>query len=174
MSELVLIAAMARGRVIGRTVDGVGTLPWHLPEDLAHFRAVTRGHPVVMGRKTWDSLPARFRPLPGRRNLVVTRNSAWQAEGAEVAHSLPEALARVAEAPRVFVIGGAELYAAALPHAHTLLLTEIDADIPGDTHFPAFAHLGYTETARQPQAAAPAGAAGTLPHSFVTYTRRPS
>ena len=113
MAELVLIAAMARGRVIGRE----GRLPWHLPEDLAHFRAATRGHAVVMGRKTWDSLPARFRPLPGRRNLVVTRNPAWHAEGADVAQSLDEALARVSGDDRVFVIGGAELYATALPLA---------------------------------------------------------
>lgn len=138
MSELVLIAAMARGRVIGRVVDGVGTLPWHLPEDLAHFRAATRGHPVVMGRKTWDSLPPRFRPLPGRRNVVVTRNADWQGEGAERAGSLAEALERLEDEPRVFVMGGGELYAQALPLADELVLTEVDADLPGDTFFPAW------------------------------------
>ncbi len=167
-SELVLIAAMARRRVIGRVVNGVGALPWHLPEDLAHFRAVTRGHAVIMGRKTWDSLPARFRPLPGRRNLVVTRNTTWHAEGADTAFSLDEALARVTGDARVFVIGGAELYAAALPLAHTLLLTEIDADIPGDTQFPAFEGRGFVEAERVHHlAAAPNGFA----FSFVTYRR---
>jgi dihydrofolate reductase len=163
MSEIVLIAAMARGRVIGVN----NALPWHLPEDMAHFRNATRGHPVVMGRKTWDSLPPRFRPLPGRRNVVVTRNTAWQAEGAQVAHSLADALTQ-AGADRVFVIGGAELYAAALPLAHTLLLTEIEADIAGDAHFPAFEGLGYAEVARERhQAAAP----NSFAFSFVTYRR---
>ena len=168
MAELVLIAAMARNRVIGRAVNGVGTLPWHLPEDLAHFRAATRGHAVIMGRKTWDSLPARFRPLPGRRNLVVTRNTAWHAEGADTAFSLDEALARVTGDDCVFVIGGAELYATALPLAHTLMLTEIDADIAGDTHFPAFAGEGFAEVAREThQAAAP----NHFGFSFVTNRR---
>ena len=164
MAELVLIAAMARGRVIGRA----GTLPWHLPEDLAHFRAATRGHAVVMGRKTWESLPARFRPLPGRRNLVVTRNPAWQAEGADAAHSLDEALARVSGDDRVFVIGGAELYATALPLAHTLLLTEIDASIEGDTQFPAFEGMGFVEVAREAHEAA---RPNHFKFSFVTYRR---
>ncbi len=164
MTELVLIAAMARGRVIGSG----GALPWHLPEDLAHFRAATRGHAVVMGRKTWDSLPARFRPLPGRRNFVVTRNTAWRAEGADVAFSLDEALARMSGDPRVFVIGGAELYATALPLAHTLLLTEIDADVAGDTHFPPFDGLGFVEAARETHAAA---APNLFNFSFVTYRR---
>ncbi len=167
MSEVVLIAALARGRVIGVN----NTLPWHLPEDMAHFRNATRGHPVVMGRKTWDSLPPRFRPLPGRRNVVVTRNTAWQAEGAEVAHGLQQALALAGaggSAERVFVIGGAELYAAALPLAHTLLLTEIEADIAGDAHFPAFEGLGYTEVARERHQAAPPN---TFAFSFVTYRR---
>ena len=168
LAELVVVAAMARGRVIGRVIDGTGALPWHLPEDLAHFRAVTRGHAVIMGRKTWDSLPARFRPLPGRRNLVVTRNTTWHAEGADAAFSLDEALARVTGADRVFVIGGAELYAVALPLASTLLLTEIDAEIAGDTHFPAFDGLGFVETARMQHRAAEPNAFG---FSFVTYRR---
>ncbi len=165
MSEIVLIAAMARDRVIGLNK----ALPWQLPEDMAHFRNATRGHPVLMGRKTWDSLPPRFRPLPGRRNVVITRNTAWQAEGAEVAHGLAAALARVAGAPRVFVIGGAELYAAALPLAHTLLLTEIEASIAGDAFFPVFDGQGYAEVARERhQAAAP----NTFHFSFVTYRRQ--
>jgi dihydrofolate reductase len=129
---LALIAAVARNRVIGRG----GELVWHESEDQKHFRRVTMGCPVIMGRRTWDSLPARFRPLPGRRNVVVTRNANWQAEGAERAASLDNALALVADAPKVFVIGGAELYALALPQADELVLTEIDADLDGDTLFP--------------------------------------
>jgi dihydrofolate reductase len=165
VSELVLIAAMARHRVIGRG----NALPWHLPEDLAHFRAATRGHPVLMGRKTWDSLPARFRPLPGRRNLVLTRQPDWKEAGAEAMPSLAAALAATAGAERVFVIGGAELYATALPLADTLLLTEIDADIAGDVHFPAYTGLGFVEDSRQHlHAAAP----NDFGFAFVTYRRR--
>jgi dihydrofolate reductase len=166
MSEVVLIAAMARGRVIGRG----NALPWHLPEDMAHFRTVTRGHPVIMGRKTWDSLPERFRPLPGRRNLVVTRSAGWQAAGAEAMPSLEAALAATADAGRVFVIGGAELYAAALPLADTLLLTEIDAEFEGDAHFPGFTHLGFVERARERHRAA---APNHFDFAFVTYRRSP-
>lgn len=129
---LAVIAAVPRNRVIGRG----GELVWHESEDQKHFRRVTMGCPVIMGRKTWDSLPARFRPLPGRRNVVVTRSAAWQAQGADRAGSLEAALALVGEAPKVFVIGGAELYALALPHADELELTEIDADFDGDATFP--------------------------------------
>ncbi len=164
-TETVLIAAMARGRVIGRG----NALPWHLPEDMVHFRAATRGHPVIMGRKTWDSLPKRFRPLPGRRNIVLTRKSAWQSPGAEALPSLAASLAATAAAERVFVIGGAELYAAALPLADTLMLTEIDADIEGDTRFPTFDGLGFVEVERQRmQAAAP----NEFEFAFVTYRRQ--
>lgn len=129
---LALIAAVARNRVIGRG----GELVWHESEDQKHFRRVTMGCPVIMGRKTWDSLPPRFRPLPGRRNVVVTRNPDWRADGAERAASLDEALGLVADAAKVFVIGGAELYALALPRADELELTEIDAVFDGDAHFP--------------------------------------
>ncbi len=129
--SLALIAAVARNRVIGRE----GELVWRESEDQKHFRRVTMGCPVIMGRKTWDSLPERFRPLPGRRNVVVTRNPAWHAEGGERAGSLDDALALCAEAERVFVIGGAELYALALPRADELVLTEIDADLAGDALF---------------------------------------
>jgi dihydrofolate reductase len=164
-AETVLIAAMARGRVIGLG----DALPWHLPEDMAHFRAATRGHPVIMGRKTWDSLPERFRPLPGRRNIVLTRQSAWRPPGAEALPSLAAALAATAAAERVFVIGGAELYAAALPLADTLMLTEIDADIAGDTRFPPFDGLGFVETQRQRMRAA---TPNEFEFAFVTYRRQ--
>jgi dihydrofolate reductase len=157
-----LLAAVARGGVIGRD----GTIPWHLPEDMARFRELTTGHAVVMGRRTWDSLPDRFRPLPGRRNVVVTRNPEWSAEGAERAGSLEEALALVADEERVFVIGGAEIYAAALPYADELLLTEIDLEIEGDTFFPEWSRDEFVEVSREERVSAD----GTS-FAFVTNER---
>ncbi|WP_344526391.1 dihydrofolate reductase [Streptomyces albiaxialis] len=133
-----LIWAQARGGVIGAD-NGI---PWHVPEDMAHFKATTRGHPVVMGRRTWDSLPPRFRPLPGRRNIVVTRDPGWEADGAERAGSLTAALesaARPEGADRpseVWVIGGGEIYRAAMEHATVLSVTEIDTTVNGDTYAP--------------------------------------
>ena len=162
--ELILIAAVARNGVIGHD----NQLLWHLPEDLAHFKRTTLGAPVVMGRKTWDSLPARFRPLPGRRNVVLTRQPGWQAPGAEVAHHLDAALAGLQDAQRVFVIGGAELYAAALPFADTLVLTEIDRDFEGDARFPDWDRGAFIERSRQP---GHSDAMHTLPYAFVTYQR---
>jgi dihydrofolate reductase len=126
------------------------------------------GCPVVMGRKTWDSLPASFRPLPGRRNVVVTRNPAWRADGAQAAASLDEALARLADAERVFVIGGAELYAQALPRADEVVLTEIDADFDADTFLPPWDRNAFVELARERHD----GDAG-WPYAFVTYRRLP-
>ena len=145
------------------------TIPWRIPEDMRHFREVTMGHPVVMGRRTWDSLPERFRPLPGRRNVVVSRNPVWRADGAERAESLGDALRLLDGAPKVFVIGGGELYAHALPLADELLLTEIDADIEGDTFFPSWERAAFEETSRE-QHMSRTG----VPFSFVTYLRRPS
>ena len=144
-AEIVLIAAVARNGVMGRGSE----LVFNEPADQRHFRQATMGCPVVMGRKTWESLPARFRPLPGRRNLVVTRNPAFDAPGAECAPCLAEALLRVAGAPRVFVIGGAQLYAAAMPLAHRLLLTEVDADLDGDVFFPPWDRSHFEEVSRQ-------------------------
>ena len=158
-----IVAAVARSGVIGRD----DAIPWRIPEDARRFREITLGHPVVMGRRTWDSLPDRFRPLPDRRNLVVTRNPDWRAEGAERAGSLDDALALVGDSPQVFVIGGAEIYAAALPLADELLLTEIDADTVGDVTFPAFDPEQFVETSRE-RHVSEAG----LPFSFVTLTRR--
>ncbi|MDA8446412.1 dihydrofolate reductase [Paracidovorax valerianellae] len=160
-----LIYARAANGVIGKD----GTMPWHLPEDLAHFRQLTHGCPVVMGRKTWDSLPPRFRPLPGRANIVVTRQADWQAEGARRAASLPEALQMAAAegngAP-TWVIGGAQIYAQALPLATRIEATEIGRDFEGDAHAP---ELGpeWVETAREHHVSA----AG-LPYSFVTLAKR--
>ncbi len=162
-SELILIAAVARNGAIGK---GNGLL-FQDAADQRHFRQVTMGCPVVMGRKTWDSLPPRFRPLPGRRNVVVSRNAALSLEGAEAATSLDAALAQLHGAPRVFVIGGAELYALALPRADTLMLTEIDADLEGDTHFPHWDRGHFDEVSRTT-----ATTSGSLPFDFVTYRRQ--
>ena len=127
------------GLIWAQTLEGVigdnGVMPWHLLEDLAHFRSVTQGSAVIMGRRTWDSLPERFRPLPGRQNVVITRQQGWAAAGASVAHTFDDALALTAGP--VWVIGGAEIYRLALPYADTLEVTEIDAQIAGDTIAPA-------------------------------------
>jgi dihydrofolate reductase len=158
-----LVAAIARGGVIG---DGT-SIPWHIPEDLAFFRDLTIGHPVVMGRRTWDSLPERFRPLPGRRNIVVTRNETWTADGAERAGSLAEALRLADGAAEVFVIGGAEIFTAALPVADRLVLTEIELDVEGEVLFPDWDRSAFEEVTREPVVAAN----GTT-LSFVSYERR--
>ena len=129
MPRLTLIIARARNGVIGKD----NAMPWRIPGEQAYFKRVTMGHPIIMGRRTWESIG---RPLPGRRNIVVTRNPAFAAPGAEVVDSLEAALARCADAPEVFVIGGAELYRLALPRADRLLITEIDHDFEGDTLSP--------------------------------------
>jgi dihydrofolate reductase len=134
VTTVTLVAAVARNGVIGRD----GGLAWRDPADMKHFRELTWGAPVLMGRKTWDSLPAKFRPLPGRRNLVLTRDAHWQTAGAEAVASLDEALRLAADAPTLFVIGGAEVYVQALPRADELVLTEVEADIDGDVHFPSW------------------------------------
>lgn len=126
-----LVWAEARG-VIGH--DGV--LPWHLPEDLAHFKAITLGGAVIMGRRTWDSLPERFRPLPDRTNIVVTRQPDWRAEGVHTANTVDAALAQ-ADGAATWVIGGAQIFSLTMEHADVLEVTEIDADIPGDTQAPS-------------------------------------
>jgi len=163
-----LVAAVARNGVIGDGAD----LVWRIPEDLAHFRRVTSGCPVVMGRKTWLSLPPRFRPLPGRRNIVLTRQPGWQAEGAETATSLPAALALAADPPpdsgRICVIGGAEVYAAALPLADELVLTEIDRDFAGDARFPAWRRADFEQVERERMTPAQPN---EFPIAFVRYRR---
>jgi dihydrofolate reductase len=158
---LALIAALDRHGAIGRG----GGLLWHESTDQKNFRRVTMGCPVIMGRKTWDSLPERFRPLPGRRNVVVTRNAQWQASGAERAVSFDDALAQVAQADKVFVIGGGELYAQALPRTDELVLTEIDTEFAdADTFFPAFDRTRFVESAREPHLTADG-----IHYAFVTY-----
>ena len=160
--RLNLIYARAANGVIGKD----NALPWHLPEDMAHFKRMTAGCPVVMGRKTWDSLPPRFRPLPGRRNIVVTRQVEWQADGAERAGGLDEATALCADAAEVWVIGGAQIYAEAAPLAHRAVVTEIGRDFEGDAHAPSLS-VGWQETARETHVAADG-----LPFDFVTYVRQ--
>ncbi|OON80086.1 dihydrofolate reductase [Streptomyces tsukubensis] len=144
------------GLIWAQTLDGVigagNAIPWRLPEDMAHFKATTLGHPVVMGRRTWDSLPPRFRPLPGRRNIVVTRDPRWASDGAERAGSVTEALELVSEpsepaAPaEAWVIGGGEIYRAALEHATTLSVTEVDLAVDGDTYAPTRADPTWRTT----------------------------
>lgn len=152
---ITLVVAAARNGVIGKD----GAIPWRLPEDLKRFKALTLGHTVVMGRKTWDSLPAKNRPLPGRRNVVVTRDPHWQADGAE-RMALKDALAGDA-----FVIGGAEIYHAALARAGRIELTEVKADFDGDAVF-AFDRTGWREVAREEHVSADG-----LAYDFVTLER---
>jgi dihydrofolate reductase len=162
LPRLNLIYARARNGVIGRD----NTLPWHLPEDLAHFKRQTLGCPVIMGRKTWDSLPPRFRPLPGRTNVVISRDPAWHADGAHSASTLADALSRCTGHPEVWVIGGAQIYALALPLAQRVVVTEIDADFDGDALAPPL-DAAWAETARERHTAARG-----LAFSFVTYERQ--
>ena len=160
--HLHLIYARAANGVIGRD----NAMPWHLPEDMAHFKQLTQGHPVIMGRKTWDSLPPRFRPLPGRTNIVVTRQPGWQADGALRAGNLEEAIALCpADATIAWVIGGAQIYAQALPLAQRVEVTEIARDFDGDAHAPT---LGpeWVEAERSHHVSSQG-----LPFSFVSYVR---
>jgi dihydrofolate reductase len=130
MTRVGLIWAEAHGGVIGAS----GTMPWHVPEDLAHFKEVTLGAPVVMGRRTWESLPERFRPLPGRENIVITRQTGWAADGARTADSVAAALAGLDEA---WVIGGGEIFREVVGAADRLEVTELDLDVPGDAFAPS-------------------------------------
>ena len=144
MSEIVIIAAVARNRVIGKD----NRLLWNIPEDMAHFKALTSGHTVVMGRKTWESLPPRFRPLPGRRNIVISRQPDYAAPGAEVADSLENALKLASTAAVVFVIGGEQIYTQAMAVADRLEITEVDLAPEGDAWFPEIAAVDWEQTAK--------------------------
>jgi len=159
--KLHLIYARARNGVIGRD----NTLPWHLPEDLAHFKRLTLGCPVIMGRKTWDSLPPRFRPLPGRDNVVITRQTDWHGSGAKHVASLDAALALCAHVEDAWVIGGALIYAQALPMATTVAVTELELDVSGDAYAP---ELGpqWLERSRESHVAA-----SGLAYNLVRYVR---
>jgi dihydrofolate reductase len=159
MSRLSLIVAMARNRVIG--VDN--TLPWHLPEDLKHFKALTMGHHIIMGRKTYDSIG---RPLPGRTTVIVTRDPGYTMAGCLVAHSLDEAVRLSEGDDEAFFVGGSSLYEQALPLADRLYITEIQADYLGDAHFPEFDRQEWRECSRE-------GHIGTdgLAFDFVVHDR---
>lgn len=161
--RITLIVARARNGVIGRG----NQLPWRLPEDLQFFKRTTMGHPIVMGRKTWDSIG---RPLPGRRSIVVTRNAAFAATGAEIVASLEEALRLAGNATDVFLIGGGELYAAGRALADRMIITEIDADFDGDIFFAAPDPRDWIAVGRAHNAAT-----ANRPFAFdwVTYHRRP-
>lgn len=156
---VVVIAAVAANGAIGHDKR----MPWHLPEDLKRFKSLTFGHPVLMGRRTWESIG---RPLPGRENIVLTRSADFSAPGCRVAHSLEDALDACRGATVAFVIGGGEIYRAALPLAERLLLTEIRREFPGDAFFPAFDRDAFREVARER-----CRSSDGLEYDFVEYRR---
>jgi dihydrofolate reductase len=161
MSILSIIVAMNAQGVIGRE----GRLPWHLPADLKYFKRITMGQPIVMGRKTHDSIA---RVLPGRENIVISRNPAYTAPGCTVLHSLAAVRAHAAAAAEIMVIGGATLYQAALPLASRIYLTEMQAEVSGDVYFPAWNRQQWREVQREDH---PADAANPHPYSFITLER---
>lgn len=154
MTIIAMVVAVSRNGIIGRN----GGLPWHLSSDLKRFKEITMGKPVIMGRKTWESLPRR--PFPGRRNIVVTRQPGYVAEGAELAPGLREAVSLCAGAAEVAVIGGGEIFAQAWPHAHRLYLTEVDMVVDGDTRLPAVVKSEWTEVVRETHPQGPKDSAG--------------
>jgi len=151
---IALIAAVAQNNCIGQR----GALPWYLPEDLKHFKKLTLGHVVIMGRKTWDSIPQNFKPLPKRANVVITRQNLAAPAGVEVYHTIPEALAAHA-GKDIFIIGGAEIYNQTIAQADTLYLTEVHKPVDGDAFFPKFDKTVWQETERE----------NHEEFSFVTY-----
>jgi dihydrofolate reductase len=166
MTQLNLVVACAQNRVIGKD----GAMPWHIPAELQHFKRLTTGCPVIMGRKTWDSiLQSLGKPLPGRQSIVVTHNTAWQATGATVAHDLPQAIAACGAAPLSWVIGGAQLYAQALPFVAECHITEIQASFEGDAWFADLDARQWRELAREHHAALPPSG---LAYDTVTYRKR--
>jgi dihydrofolate reductase len=164
MPELALIVAVARNGVIGRD----GTLPWKFPQDLRRFRALTMGHALIMGRRTWESLP---HALPGRQNIVVTRQRTFAGRGATVAHSLDHALRQVSQPAPAFCIGGGELFRDALPRATLAHVTQIDAVFDGDATFPALDAREWRETERESHAF---DATLGFGYAFVTFKREPT
>ncbi len=159
-NNISLIVALAKNNVIGLN----NTLPWHLPEDLKHFRALTTGHHIIMGRKTYESLG---RLLPDRTTVIVTRNNDYQVDGALIAHSLDAAIALCENDDEVFVIGGAELYQVGIKLANKLYITELELDVPGDAYFPAYDVAEWQESSRE----AHTSAQGLL-FSYITYIRK--
>ena len=157
MTEVVIIAAVAKNRVIGKD----NQLIWNIPEDMAHFKALTAGHTVIMGRKTWESLPPRFRPLPGRRNIVISRQADYAAPGAELADSLEKALKLASTAATAFIIGGEQIYAQAMTLADRLEITEVDLEPEGDAWFPEIATVNWKKTSKTEGSG----------YAFVTYRK---
>ncbi|RYX96028.1 MAG: dihydrofolate reductase [Comamonadaceae bacterium] len=164
MPRIHMIFARAANGVIGKD----NAMPWHLPEDMARFRRLTQGCPVIMGRKTWDSLPVKFRPLPGRTNIVITRQAGWNESGATPATSLEDAIKLCGDAPEAWVMGGAQIYAQAEPLADRIEVTEIAKDFEGDAFAPT---LGppWQVVAREEHTSV-----NGLPFSFVTYKKTAS
>ena len=158
-----MIYARARNGVIGKQ----GQLPWHLPEDLAHFKRTTLGQPVVMGRVTWESLPEKFRPLPGRSNVVVSRQPSFSAPGAQVVASLDDAMALFPPTEVIWLIGGAQLYAQGLAKGSQIVVTEIDADYEGDAYAPSLSPIDWIETHRTSHVSAQG-----LTYHLVTLQKR--
>ncbi|MFZ9264589.1 MAG: dihydrofolate reductase [Polynucleobacter sp.] len=159
MVELAIIVARAKNGVIGVN----NTLPWHLPEDLKHFKNTTLGCPIIMGRNTWLSLG---RPLPGRRNIVVSRNPEFKAEGAETFTSLEDAIDACASVEKAFIIGGAQIYDEALAYVDKLIITEVDTEVEGDAFFPDIDDMMWEEVAREEHNN------GQLAYAFVTYNSK--
>lgn len=157
-----MIYARAANGVIGSK----NALPWHLPEDMTHFKKLTTGWPVIMGRKTWDSLPPKFRPLPGRTNMVITRQAGWEATGAKVADSLEKAISLSCKSEQIWVIGGAQIYAAAEPYADRIEVTEIAQDFEGDAFAPVLG-TQWLEVARENHVSTTG-----LKFSFITYYKQ--
>lgn len=175
---LLLISAVARGGVIGIN----NALPWRLPEDLAFFKATTMGSPVLMGRATYESIG---RPLPGRTNIVLTRDAGWSPQNAanwnpawaaqmKVCHSLADALQSCGNVPQIFVIGGAQIYATLLPQADSLIITEIDAEFSGDAFFPEWPKQDFIEVSRQTHHKEASETQQAFSYAFVRYDRRTS
>ncbi|GAB1233339.1 dihydrofolate reductase [Ferrigenium sp. UT5] len=162
MSKLSLIVAMAQNRTIGIN----NSLPWRCPEDLKHFKALTMGHHLIMGRKTFDSIG---KPLPGRTTVVVTRDRNLKIEGCLIAHSLPEAVAACTDDPEIFIVGGADIYAQSLNLADTLYITEIQQAVEGDARFPDFDKNAWAESSREIRSQT---VPQPLDYHFVTYRRR--
>ncbi len=156
--EIIIIAAMAANRVIGKN----GTIPWHLPEELQWFKATTMGHPLIMGRKTCESIG---RPLPGRTTIVVSRHPHASFPGCRMAASLTEALCQCTDCDKVFIAGGAQIYKLALPFADTILLSVLDQEVAGDTLFPPIPARDFIETSTE-------SIPGPSPYTRVTYRRR--
>ena len=155
--------------IFARSANGVigykNAMPWHLPEDLAHFKKLTLGSPVIMGRKTWDSLPSKFRPLPGRTNIVITRQADWQATGAQTAGSLQDALAHCRASTDIWIIGGAQIYAQAEPLANRIEVTLIEKDFVGDAFAPQLGEQ-WVKGCQEDHVSSTG-----LKFSFITYTK---